>query len=87
MPNRDGKSTRWLKNFGNSVKFSAVDVLKDLAPNTVDTASYGKDAMSSLVKELRAVRTGQNRIMSAMTDTSFARHAKEGFSNAVADLS
>ena len=66
MPNNNGKATNWAKNFGRSVKFSAVEVMKDLAPNTTQTATNMSTSATDIVKTLKELRSKQSRLMNTL---------------------
>ena len=86
MPTNTGRRTNWARNFGRSVKFSAVEILGDLAPSTKDTAQNASGVIQDLLKDLKGLRVGQNKIMQEMNKIPAFKYAKEWKKNAWRDL-
>lgn len=86
MPSRNGKKSNWAKNFGNSVKFSAIDILKDIAPNTASTMENSRDSINDVVKEIRDLRSGQSQMLQAISNSPFIKYSAQAAKNAVSDI-
>lgn len=81
-----GKATNWVKNFGRSVKFSAVDLLTQLAPATADTANEASSVLQEVVKDVRGLKRGQNQIMQELNTIPAIHYGKEAVKNAFKDI-
>ena len=81
-----GKATNWVKNFGKSVQFSAVDILGELAPATKDTAESASSVLQDVVKDLRGLKIGQNQLIRELNTIPAFKYSKEAFQNAKSDI-
>lgn len=86
MPVTRGKKTNWLRNFGKSMKFSAVNVLSEIAPATMATTDSMGETLTHLTGELRGMRSGSNKVAKAITGSPIYNVAKEGLKNALKDI-
>ena len=86
MANTDGRKTRWAKNFGRSVKYSGVDILSDLTPNTTDTYAGIRDGIAGIAKEIREMRSGNGMLNNAINGAPIIKYGSQAVQNAVKDL-
>ena len=86
MPGKNGRPSNWVKNFGKSVRFSAVEVLSELAPSTKDTAQNASGVVQDLVKDLRGLKIGQSKILQELNKVPAFRYSKEWWKNMKSDL-
>lgn len=86
MPVTRGKKTNWLRNFGKSMKFSAVNVLSEIAPATTATTDSMGETLTHLSGELRGMRSGSNKVAKAITGSPIFKVAKDGVKNAWKDI-
>ena len=80
-PTIGGKMTNWSRNVGRSVKYSAVDILKDLAPSVVDTGINAGETLREIVKDLREMKVSQNKIKQQLDGMPVYREAKNAIRN------
>ena len=81
-----GKAVNWTKNVGKSVKFSSIDVLKELAPNMFATAENAQTATKELTKDIREMKITQTKILKQLETYPIFRAVKDWLKNAKADI-
>lgn len=87
MANRkDGKRSNWIKNFGKSVGYSGIDILKELSPSVFETGEQASQSVTSIMKELKDIRTGQKRLMDTMERAPIMKYSAKFVENAIKDL-
>lgn len=87
MANRkDGKRSNWIKNFGKSVSYSGIDILKELSPSVFETGEQASQSVTSIMKELKDIRTGQKRLMDTMARAPIMKYSAKFVENAIKDL-
>ena len=85
-PTIRGKVTNWSRNFGQSVLYSSVDVLKDLAPSIYDTGSNASELGKTLVQDIREIKITQNKIKQQLNTIPAFKEAQNAARNALKDI-
>ena len=77
------KYSTWSKNFGQSVKFGAKDILTEMAPAISETASTMAEDMRELKKDLRNLRANKRQVINYLLgeDENFSKYIKIGAKN------
>ena len=75
--NKRGKYSTWTKNFGQSVRFGAKEVLSDIAPSIAETASSLPEEMRELKQDLRKLRGNKRQIVNYLLgeEEQFSKYA------------
>ena len=81
--NKRGKYSTWTKNFGQSVRFGAKEVLSDIAPSIAETASSLPEEMRELKQDLRKLRANKRQIVNYLLgeEEQFSKYAGLGWKN------
>ena len=85
MSNSNSMGT-WAKNFGSATKYSAVNVMKSIAPNTAEIIRSGRDSAYDIKKQVIQSKNSLKTAVSQFDRTSIGSKAKRTFDQAMKDI-
>lgn len=80
------KSNSWIGNALRSVGYSSFDIIKELAPSSIDTAITAVNTGQELATKLNKIRTSDKPLKTALDKSYYLGLGKRMFKNAMEDL-
>ena len=80
------KSNSWISNALRSVGYSSFDIIKELAPSSIDTAITAVNTGQELATKLNKIRTSDKPLKVALDKSYYLGLGKRMFKNAMEDL-
>ena len=76
----------YIHNLGKSVKYSAVDVMKDMNPSIASFIETNKEGITDVYKSIKNIKATANKTSSRLMDNEYTEFAKEARKNLMEDI-
>ena len=79
-------ASSWIRNFGTSVKFGAIDMAKEMNPAITNLYTQNSEFFNGIADTVRDIYRGQSRMSKLMERTGLGKEQKDMVKDALLDL-
>ena len=83
---KNAANNKWFQNAAKSMGFTAIDIVKDLMPNTSDFVEYNKADAMDMMRELRSNTGSRQMVNRQFKNIPQVKAANDALKNIKADL-